>query len=123
MNTDPSLTDQQVPADQPTTSQRALVPAEIAQPGSVEEEVVAQPAKLMRIASMARQLLEEVRMAPLDDASRRARARGLTAPGTDVPARPPMAFPYLSGRSESAPKKLDAAFQRLERVKGIEPSS
>ncbi|MGD0875642.1 MAG: proteasome activator [Acidimicrobiales bacterium] len=70
MNTDPSLTDQQVPADQPTTSQRALVPAEIAQPGSVEEEVVAQPAKLMRIASMARQLLEEVRMAPLDDASR-----------------------------------------------------
>jgi hypothetical protein len=35
-----------------------------------EEEFVSQPAKLMRIASMAKQLLEEVRMAPLDDASR-----------------------------------------------------
>jgi len=48
-----------------------LVPTEISQPGEyAEEEVVAQPAKLMRIASMAKQLLEEVRMAPLDDASR-----------------------------------------------------
>jgi hypothetical protein len=46
------------------------VPAEIAQPDPAEEEVVSQPAKLMRIASMAKQLLEEVRMAPLDDASR-----------------------------------------------------
>lgn len=47
-----------------------LVPAEISQPGEEAEEFVAQPAKLMRIASMAKQLLEEVRVAPLDDASR-----------------------------------------------------
>jgi Protein of unknown function (DUF2587) len=38
---------------------------ELAHPESVEH-----PAKVMRIASMARQLLEEVRHAPLDDASR-----------------------------------------------------
>jgi len=33
-------------------------------------EAVEQPAKVMRIGSMIRQLLEEVRQAPLDDASR-----------------------------------------------------
>jgi len=33
-------------------------------------EVVEQPAKVMRIGSMIRQLLDEVRQAPLDDASR-----------------------------------------------------
>ncbi len=33
--------------------------------------MVSQPAKLMRIASMAKQLLDEVRAAPLDDASRK----------------------------------------------------
>jgi len=32
--------------------------------------MISQPAKLMRIASMAKQLLDEVRMAPLDEASR-----------------------------------------------------
>jgi hypothetical protein len=39
--------------------------------GSVEStETVAQPAKVMRIGSMIRQLLEEVRQAPLDEKSR-----------------------------------------------------
>src|SRR3569833_1736916 len=33
-------------------------------------EMVEQPAKVMRIGSMIRQLLEEVRQAPLDEASR-----------------------------------------------------
>ena len=33
-------------------------------------EMVEQPAKVMRIGSMIKQLLEEVRAAPLDDASR-----------------------------------------------------
>lgn len=33
-------------------------------------EVVSEPAKVMRIGSMIKQLLEEVRQAPLDDASR-----------------------------------------------------
>jgi hypothetical protein len=37
----------------------------------VEGEVVSQPAKLIRIASMVRTMLEEVRRAPLDDAGRR----------------------------------------------------
>jgi Protein of unknown function (DUF2587) len=35
-----------------------------------EREAVEQPAKVMRIGSMIKQLLEEVRQAPLDDASR-----------------------------------------------------
>ncbi len=38
--------------------------------GGVEEETVTEPAKVMRIGSMVKQLLEEVRTAPLDDASR-----------------------------------------------------
>ena len=36
----------------------------------VEEETVAEPGKVMRIGSMIKQLLEEVRQAPLDDRSR-----------------------------------------------------
>src|SRR5687768_13064234 len=52
--------------------------AEIAHPEIVESvdgqqpdtESVDQPAKVMRIGSMIRQLLEEVKAAPLDDASR-----------------------------------------------------
>jgi hypothetical protein len=35
-----------------------------------EREAVGQPAKVMRIGSMIKQLLEEVRQAPLDEASR-----------------------------------------------------
>ena len=36
----------------------------------IPREVVEQPAKVMRIGSMIKQLLDEVRQAPLDDASR-----------------------------------------------------
>ena len=36
----------------------------------LEREAVAQPAKVMRIGSMIKQLLDEVRQAPLDEASR-----------------------------------------------------
>ena len=39
-------------------------------PGDHPGEQVTQPAKLMRLGAMARQLLEEVRTAPLDDAAR-----------------------------------------------------
>ena len=39
-------------------------------PESARGETVEQPAKVMRIGSMIRQLLEEVRQAPLDEASR-----------------------------------------------------
>jgi hypothetical protein len=38
--------------------------------GSAVSEMVEQPAKVMRIGTMIKQLLEEVRAAPLDDASR-----------------------------------------------------
>ena len=39
-------------------------------------DMIEQPAKVMRIGSMVKQLLEEVRAAPLDEASRAAAARG-----------------------------------------------
>ena len=49
-------------------------PMAVAEDGQDEErsvtELVEQPAKVMRIGSMIRQLLEEVRSAPLDEASR-----------------------------------------------------
>ncbi len=71
MNDDPSVPEDPARLEPAESSPRSIVPAVVAQPGPVEdEEVVSQPAKLMRIASMAKQLLEEVRMAPLDDASR-----------------------------------------------------
>ena len=40
--------------------------------GSVDGEQVARPTKLIRIASMVRALLDEARLAPLDDAGRRS---------------------------------------------------
>jgi hypothetical protein len=40
------------------------------QPGEQISDMVEQPAKVMRIGTMIKQLLEEVRAAPLDDASR-----------------------------------------------------
>ena len=40
--------------------------------GSTEGEQVARPTKLIRIASMVRALLDEARLAPLDDAGRRS---------------------------------------------------
>jgi hypothetical protein len=53
------------------------MPASALQPSGEDEEsegdltsLVEQPAKVMRIGSMIRQLLEEVKSAPLDDASR-----------------------------------------------------
>jgi hypothetical protein len=46
-------------------------PVEPASAGAIEpDEAVQQPAKVMRIGAMIRQLLEEVRRAPLDDAGR-----------------------------------------------------
>jgi hypothetical protein len=40
--------------------------------GSTEGEQVSRPTKLIRIASMVRALLDEARLAPLDDAGRRS---------------------------------------------------
>ena len=60
----------------------ARVPQQSAEDGDDEREqqgvgsMVEQPAKVMRIGTMIKQLLEEVRSAPLDDASR-LRLRGI----------------------------------------------
>jgi hypothetical protein len=71
MQNDQEISEAEGQADKGDLGQSPLVPAEITQPGAFEEEeFVSQPAKLMRIASMAKQLLEEVRAAPLDEASR-----------------------------------------------------
>ncbi|MDQ4093081.1 MAG: bacterial proteasome activator family protein [Actinomycetota bacterium] len=49
----------------------AMPGTDSAEPGGTDvTDMVEQPAKVMRIGSMIKQLLEEVRAAPLDDASR-----------------------------------------------------
>src|SRR5688572_26307065 len=79
------------------------------QPTMPSGETVEQPAKVMRIGSMIKQLLEEVRQAPLDEASRsRLReiyetsvqelADGLSADLRDELDR--LAMPFDSERSE-----------------------
>jgi hypothetical protein len=47
-----------------------VVAAEPVEPAAQSNESVASPAKVMRIGAMVRQLLEEVRHAPLDEAGR-----------------------------------------------------
>ena len=62
------------PAPAPVPVSAEPVPAvPVAEDGDAEErptEAVAHPAKVMRIGSMIKQLLEEVRRAPLDEAGR-----------------------------------------------------
>ncbi|MEU5690943.1 bacterial proteasome activator family protein [Actinosynnema sp. NPDC020468] len=48
----------------------ARIPAGDEEPGQEITDLVEQPAKVMRIGTMIKQLLEEVRVAPLDEASR-----------------------------------------------------
>jgi hypothetical protein len=73
--------DTQAPEDLPVEGttiddSQAPVPAQAAQPdgtrpkGSSLQDLVDEPAKVMRIGTMIRQLLEEVKSAPLDDAAR-----------------------------------------------------
>ena len=52
--------------------------AEIADDKSLTD-LIEQPAKVMRIGTMIKQLLEEVRAAPLDDASRSRSTRAASA--------------------------------------------
>jgi hypothetical protein len=57
-----------------TSEPRELVQPEVVAPdgsGADDGEQVTQPTKLIRIASMVRSMLDEVRRAPLDDAGRR----------------------------------------------------
>jgi hypothetical protein len=58
--------------DEPQVEHGELVPAGAPVDGDEETptESVTEPAKVMRIGSMVKQLLEEVRAAPLDEASR-----------------------------------------------------
>jgi len=66
------MTDEPAVTEERQAGSRALATPESAQPGPSDDvEAVSHPAKLMRIASMAKQLLEEVGTSPLDDASRR----------------------------------------------------
>ena len=55
--------------DSAPDQQVVVVPPDHEEQGD-PKDAVEQPAKVIRIASMVRQLLEEVRRAPLDDASR-----------------------------------------------------
>ena len=61
----------------PSMSDETIRPAEVIEPGSqtdlvaqTDTETIEQPAKVMRIGSMIKQLLDEVRAAPLDEPSR-----------------------------------------------------
>lgn len=60
--------------DSSTEQTETAPPADVAtadqEDGQQQGEFVEQPAKVMRIGSMIKQLLEEVRSAPLDEASR-----------------------------------------------------
>jgi hypothetical protein len=68
-------------SDAPHAPEHPLDDGEVIVPDAVEpmvaegrgdaQESVTEPAKVMRIGSMVKQLLEEVRQAPLDDASRK----------------------------------------------------
>lgn len=64
--------------DETSTASAPLTPEVVDPPAATEEApavsppaLVAEPSKLMRIASMTRAMLEEVRQAPLDEAGRR----------------------------------------------------
>ena len=70
MEDDPSAAREPV---QPEMVQQAPAPEGEGRDGSQPaQEQVTQPTKLIRIASMVRNMLEEVRRAPIDDAGRKA---------------------------------------------------
>ena len=91
------MSDQQ-PAPTPEAPEIVLPPeivepAEIVDPGSEPEptESVSSPAKVMRIGSMVKQLLEEVRAASLDEAGRdrlKAHLRAVRRPSSASRCRP-----------------------------------
>jgi hypothetical protein len=89
-------------------------------------ESVEQPAKVMRIGSMIKQLLEEVRQAPLDDASRtrlreiyetsvRELGEGLSPDLRDELAR--LALPFLE---ETAPSDAELRIAHAQLVGWLE---
>lgn len=66
------MTRQELMSEDPViVQQKDVIEQAGAEPRSpMSDEAVEHPAKVMRIATMVRQLLEEVRQAPLDEASR-----------------------------------------------------
>ena len=91
-------------------------------------ETVEQPAKVMRIGSMIKQLLEEVRLAPLDDASRirlaevyeqsiRELAEGLSPDLRDELAR--LALPFDSTGTPSDAELRVAQAQLVGWLEGL----
>ena len=56
--------------DEAVTPQSPAVPAEPVEPEDRPQESITQPAKLLRIASMVRELLEDTRQASLDEPGR-----------------------------------------------------
>ncbi|MGB2756149.1 MAG: proteasome activator [Acidimicrobiia bacterium] len=59
----------------PITITPEVVENDATEPPAETSETVSQPTKLIRIATMVRSMLEEVRRAPLDDAGRRMLAQ------------------------------------------------
>jgi hypothetical protein len=91
-----------------------------------ETETVEQPAKVMRIGSMIKQLLEEVRQAPLDEASRarlreiyetsvRELAEGLSSDLREELDR--LAMPF---ESEAAPSEAELRVAQAQLVGWLE---
>ena len=58
-------------SDQLVSATGGPLHAEVVPEPTTSEEAISQPQKLIRIASMVRTMLDEVRRAPLDDAGRR----------------------------------------------------
>ncbi|WP_367281739.1 bacterial proteasome activator family protein [Ilumatobacter sp.] len=71
-----SAADSEAPSGGPAAGAPAVEHGELVEPGTADEPpaeptgAVNEPAKVMRIGSMVKQLLDEVRQAPLDEASR-----------------------------------------------------
>ena len=107
-------------ADQtPLAPEPALVVVpEMEQPEEDRPETVASPAKVLRIGSMTKELLEEVRRAPLDDAGRtrlreiyetsvRELAEGLSGDLRDELAR--LSSPFSDGTPSDAELRVAQA--------------
>jgi hypothetical protein len=112
-------------SEQPTPPEEPPVEVVGSDDGQAVESVE-QPAKVMRIGSMIKQLLDEVRQAPLDDASRtrlreiyetsvRELGEGLSPDLRDELAR--LALPFLE---ESAPSDAELRIAHAQLVGWLE---
>ncbi|MDF5753008.1 bacterial proteasome activator family protein [Spongiactinospora sp. TRM90649] len=92
-------------------------------------ELVEQPAKVMRIGSMIRQLLEEVRAAPLDEASRKRLKEihqssikeledGLAPELVDELER--LSLPFTNGEDQSPPSEAELRVAHAQLVGWLE---